>query len=89
MCLDLREVYLWDVLIIDIAMFLARRINCQKIKGEHLKPSVLTKEMGIPTWKYEEMNMDLFVGLPRTWWNNDSIWVNMDTLKKYNQFIPV
>lgn len=49
MCLDIREVYLWDVLIIDIAMFLARRINCQKIKGEHLKPSVLTKEMGIPT----------------------------------------
>ena len=63
---DLREVYWWDGLKRDIEEFVARCPNCQQIKVEHLKTSGLTKVMDKPTWKWEEINIDFIVGLPRT-----------------------
>ena len=45
--------------------------------------------MGVSTWKWEEINMDFAVGLPRTRRQNDSIWVIMNRLTKSAQFIPV
>ena len=83
---DLRKVYWWDGLIRDIAEFVASCLNLQQVKVEHLKPSGLTQIMEVPTWK---CNMDFVVGLPRTWRENDSIWVIVDRLMKSAHFIPV
>ena len=41
MYLDLREIYWWKVLKIDIAEFVAKCLNCQQVKAEHLKPGGL------------------------------------------------
>ena len=45
--------------------------------------------MDVATWKWEAMNMDFVVGLPRTRKQNDTIRVTMDRLTKSTYFIPV
>ncbi|XP_069154525.1 uncharacterized protein [Solanum lycopersicum] len=46
---DLREVYWWDDLKRDIAEFVSKCPNFQQVKAEHLKPTGLIQEMGVPT----------------------------------------
>ena len=57
------------------------------MKVEHQKPSGLTHVMNVPTWKWEEINMEFVVSLPRTRRQNVSIWVVKDRLTSH--FIPV
>ena len=45
--------------------------------------------MPIPEWKWERIAMDFVVGLPKTLGKYDSIWVIVDRLSKFAQFIPV
>ena len=72
-----------------IAKFFTKCPNCQQVKGEHLKPGGLTQIMDVPTWKWEAINMDFFVGLPRTRKQNVSIWVIVDSFTKSAQFFLV
>jgi len=59
----------------DIASFVVKCPNCQQVKVENQKPRGLSQDIGIPTWKWEDVNMDFIVGLLRTWRQHDSIWV--------------
>ena len=68
---------------------MARCPNCQQLKVEHQNPGGLTQVMDVPTWKWEDINMDFVVGLPQIWRQNDSIWVIVDRLTKSFHFIPV
>jgi hypothetical protein len=43
----------------------------------------------IPEWKWEEIEMDFIVGLPRTQAGYDLKWVIVDRLTKVAHFIPV
>jgi hypothetical protein len=43
----------------------------------------------VSKWKWEEIAMDLIVGLPRTQSGYDSIWVIVDRLTKVVHFIPI
>ena len=45
--------------------------------------------MKIPEWKWEEVDMDFIVGLPRTQRGYDSIWVIVDRLTKVALFLLV
>ncbi|WMV25733.1 hypothetical protein MTR67_019118 [Solanum verrucosum] len=60
------EIYWWNGMKKDIAGFVAKCPNCQQVKVEHQKPRVLSQDISIPTWKWEDLNMDFIVGLPRT-----------------------
>jgi hypothetical protein len=62
---------------------------CQRVKAEHQRPAGLLHPLKIPEWKWEEIDMDFIVGLPRTSAGYDSIWVIVDRLTKVAQFIPV
>ncbi|WMV25401.1 hypothetical protein MTR67_018786 [Solanum verrucosum] len=73
----------------DIAKFVARCSNFQQVKVEHQGTGGLTQDIGIPTWKWEEVNMDFVVGLPRTRRQHDSIWVIVDRFTKSTNFLPV
>ncbi|WMV24685.1 hypothetical protein MTR67_018070 [Solanum verrucosum] len=86
---DLWEVYWWNCLKKDIVGFVAKCPNCQQVKAEHQKPGGLFQDIDIPTWKWEEVNMDFVVGLPRTRRQHDSIWVIIDRMTKSTHFIPV
>ena len=57
----------------DIAEFVAKCPNCQQVKAEHQKSGGLLQEIQIPTWKWEDINMDFEVWLPRTQKSYDSI----------------
>ena len=68
---------------------MARCPNCQQVKVEHQNPGGLTQVMDVPTWKWEDINMDFVVGLPQIWRQNDSIWIIVDKLTKSAHYIPV
>ena len=53
---------MWDSLKRDITEFVSKCPNCKKVKVEHRKPSGLIQEMGVTTWKWEEINMDFVFG---------------------------
>ena len=73
----------------DIAEFVAKCPNCQQVKIEHQKPGGLAQEIEIPTWKWEMINMDFVVGLPKSKRHFDSIWVIVDRMTKSAHFLPV
>ena len=50
----------------NISKFVEGCPNFQQVKAEHLKPRGLTQSIEIPTWKWEAINMDFVVDLPRT-----------------------
>ena len=59
------------------------------MKVEHQKSGGLLQEIKTPAWKWEDINMDFVVGLPRAQKQYDSIWVIVDRLTKSAHFIPV
>jgi hypothetical protein len=73
----------------EIAEFVARCDSCQRIKTEHQSPAGLLQPLQILQWKWDEIGMDIIVGLPRTRAGYDSIWVVVYRLTKAAHFIPV
>ncbi|WMV29847.1 hypothetical protein MTR67_023232 [Solanum verrucosum] len=73
----------------DIASFVAKCPNCQQVKAKNLKMDGLFQDINIPTWKWEEVNMDFVVGLPRTRSQHDFIRVIVDRMTKLAHFFPV
>jgi hypothetical protein len=49
----------------------------------------MLQPLSIPAWKWEDVSMDFIVGLPLSGHKFNSIWVIIDQLTKYAQFIPV
>ena len=49
----------------------------------------MTQEIDIPTWKWDVINMDFIIGLPRTRRQHDSILVIVDRMTKSSRFLAV
>ena len=62
MCHDFREVFWWEGLKKNIEEFVAKCPNCQQVKVEHQKSGDMLEEIKVPTWKWEDINMDFVVG---------------------------
>ena len=62
----------------DIADFFVTCPNCQKVKEKYKRPGGFTQDIPIPTWKWENANMDFMMGWPHTRRNYYSIWVIVD-----------
>jgi hypothetical protein len=63
--------------------------TCQTVKEEHQRPAGLLQPLKIPEWKWEEIEMNFIVRLPRTQAGYDSTRVIVDRLTKVAHFIPV
>ncbi|GKC07604.1 putative reverse transcriptase domain-containing protein [Tanacetum coccineum] len=63
---DLKLLYWWPNMKVDIAMYVSKCLTCAKVKAEHQKPSGLLQQPEIPVWKWERITMDFVSGLPRT-----------------------
>ena len=50
----------------DIAEYVAKCLYCLQVMAEPLKPGGLTRIIEVPTWKWDAINMDFVVVLPRT-----------------------
>jgi hypothetical protein len=71
----------------DIVEYIARCMQCQKVKVEHRHPTGLLQPLSIPEWKWEVVTMDFITGFPRTGKQHDSIMVVVDKLTKAAHFI--
>nr|AAT38739.2 Integrase core domain containing protein [Solanum demissum] len=71
------------------AGFVAKCLNFQQVKAEHLKPGGFFQDINIPIWKWEEVNMDFLVGLPYTRRQHDSICVIIEKMTKSFHFLSV
>ncbi|KAH0633114.1 hypothetical protein KY284_035900 [Solanum tuberosum] len=86
---DLQEVYWWNGMKRDVVEFVAKCPNCQQVKVEHQRPRGFSQNISIPTWKWEDVNMDFIVDLSRTPRQHDFIWFIIDRMTKSAHFIPV
>ncbi|XP_070040215.1 uncharacterized protein [Nicotiana tomentosiformis] len=84
---DIRGIYWCDEMKKDITEFVTQCPNCQQVKIEHQKLSGLFQAIEIPTWKWEVINMDFIIGLPRTQRKFDAIWVIVDRLTNAAHFL--
>ncbi|KAL4280893.1 hypothetical protein GQ457_03G018320 [Hibiscus cannabinus] len=86
---DLKPLYWWPGMKVDISNYVSRCLTCQKVKAEHRAPTGLLQPLKFPQWKWERITMDFVTGLPITPRKNDSVWVIVDRLTKSAHFIPV
>jgi hypothetical protein len=86
---DLKTYYWWYGMKRDIAEYVSLCDTRQRVKAEHQRPAGLLQPLKIPEWKWEEIGMDIIVGLPYTQARYDSIWVIVDRLSKVAHFIQV
>ncbi|GKE78693.1 putative reverse transcriptase domain-containing protein [Tanacetum coccineum] len=86
---DLRDSYLWLRMKKDITVYVSRCLTCLKVKAEHQRPSGLLQHPEIPEWKWERIEMDFVMKLPRTSSGHDTIWVIVDRLTKFAYFLPM
>jgi hypothetical protein len=63
---DLKTQYWWYGMKRDVTEYVALCDTCQRVKAEHHRPAGLLQPLKIAEWKWEEIRMDIIVGLPRT-----------------------
>lgn len=86
---DLQQNFWWTGMKSEIAQYVSECDTCQRVKASHLKVAGTLQPLPIPSWKYEDMSMNLIVGLPNTSQKHDSIWVIVDRLTKMAHFLPI
>jgi hypothetical protein len=73
----------------EVVDFIAKFLECQKVKVEHRHPTGLLHPLPILECKWEVVTMDFITKLPRKNKRHDSIMVVVDKLTKGAYFIPV
>jgi hypothetical protein len=73
----------------EVVEYIAKCLECQKVKAEQRHPARLLQPLPFPEWKWEVVTMDFITKLPRTNKQHDSIMVVVEKLTKATNFIPV
>jgi hypothetical protein len=73
----------------DVVDYIARCMECQKVKAEHRHPTSLLQPLPIQEKKWEVITMDFITGLPRMNKKHDSIMVVVEKLTKVAHFVHV
>nr|GFA00948.1 retrotransposon protein, putative, Ty3-gypsy subclass [Tanacetum cinerariifolium] len=63
---DIRLLYWWPNMKVDIATYVSKCLTCLRVKAEHQKPSGLLVQLEIPQWKWDNINIDFVIKLLRT-----------------------
>ena len=71
----------------DVTDYLAKCMECQKVKAKHKHPVGLLQPLSIPEWKWEVVTIDFITKLPRIARQHDSIMVEVDKLTKAAHFV--
>ena len=80
--------YYWPGMKRKVVDFIAKCLECQKVKVEHKHPVGLLQPLPIPKWKWEVVTMYFITKLPKTNKQHDFIIVVVDKLTKAAHFIP-
>jgi hypothetical protein len=81
--------YYWLGMKKEVADFIAKCLECQKVKVEHRHLDDFLQPLPIPKWKWEVVTMYFITKLSRTNKKHDSIMVVVDKLTKAAHFIPI
>jgi hypothetical protein len=84
-----RGQYFWPGMKKDVTGYLAKCMECQKVKAKHRHPTRLLQSFPIPEWKWGIVTIDFITKLPRTTRQHDSIMVVVEKLIKVAHFIMV
>jgi hypothetical protein len=71
----------------EVVDFIARCLECQKVKVEHRHLAGFLQSLPILEWKWEVVTMDFITNFPRTAKQHDYIMVVVDKLTKVAHFI--
>uniref|UniRef100_A0A2N9G5D8 Protein kinase domain-containing protein n=1 Tax=Fagus sylvatica TaxID=28930 RepID=A0A2N9G5D8_FAGSY len=83
----MQENFFWPKLTHDVECFVKSCRICQIAKS-HSKNTGLYTPLPIPKAPWEDINLDFFLGLPRTQRNKNSIMVVVDRFSKMAHFVP-
>ncbi|GKC45002.1 putative reverse transcriptase domain-containing protein [Tanacetum coccineum] len=72
---DLKKLYWWPNMKVEIATYVSKYLPCAKVKAKYQKPSGLLVQPVIPVWKWENITMDFITKLPKMTSGQDIIWV--------------
>ncbi|GKA26479.1 putative reverse transcriptase domain-containing protein [Tanacetum coccineum] len=86
---DMKKLYWWPNMKVNISTYVSKCLTCLKVKGEHQKPSGLLVQPETPQWEWDNITMDFITKLPRTSSGYDTIWVYVDRLTKSAHFLPM
>ncbi|GJZ70027.1 putative reverse transcriptase domain-containing protein [Tanacetum coccineum] len=86
---DLKKLYWWPNMKVEIATYISKCLTYAKVKAEHQKPSGLLVTTEIPTGVGEKITKDFITKLPKTSTSQDIIRVIVDRLTKSTHFIPM
>jgi hypothetical protein len=86
---DLSQQFWWTRMKRETTHYVSECDIYRKVKADCMKPRGLLQPLSIPDWKWDDISMDLIVGLLLTAQKFDSIWVILDRLTKSTHFIPV
>jgi hypothetical protein len=70
---DLKQNFWWSNMKVDIAKYVGKCDTCHRMKASHLKSAGVLQPLSIPMWKWNDISMDIIVGLPLTARKKDSI----------------
>ena len=84
-----RNDYYWPGMKKEIVDYMARCLECHKVKFEHRHLVGLLQPLQIPEWKWDVVSMDLIMKLSNTRLQHDAMMVVVEEITKANHFIPV
>ena len=84
-----RKEYFWPGMKKDVVDYIAKCMECQRVKVEHKHRAGLLQPLPILEWKWEVVTIDFITKLPRSSSRHDSIMVVVDKLTKAVHFVPV
>ena len=86
---DTKKLFFWSGMKHDIIQFVAKCLECQRVKVDHRHPAGFIQPHDIHMSKWDVISMDFVVVLPLTSQRHNAVLVIVDKLTKSSHFIPV
>ena len=89
MHVDLKKLYFWVGMRYNVSDFVARCLECQRVKVEHQDLVGLLHPHTILEWKWDTISIDFITRLPMSSQRHNCIMVTVDKLSKVAHFSPM
>nr|GEX73859.1 hypothetical protein [Tanacetum cinerariifolium] len=70
---DMKKLYWWPNIKVDLTTYVSKCLTYAKVKAEHQRPSGLLVQPKIPQWKWDNITMDFIIKLPKSSQGCDTI----------------
>ncbi|GJX27514.1 putative reverse transcriptase domain-containing protein, partial [Tanacetum coccineum] len=70
---DLKKLYWWPNMKVEIGTYVSKCLTCAKVKAECQKPSGLLVQPVILVWKWENITLDFVIKLPKMASSHDAV----------------